>query len=43
MQADQGWQSSGITVDPGRTYELTASGRFQVHDVPDLGFLNLRE
>jgi hypothetical protein len=34
MQADQGWQSSGITVDPGRTYELTASGRFQVHDVP---------
>lgn len=34
MQADQGWQSSGITVEPGRTYELTASGRFQVHDVP---------
>lgn len=34
VKADRGWQSSGVRVEAGRTYRLTASGRFQVGDQP---------
>lgn len=30
VAADRDWQSSGITLEAGKTYALTASGRFQV-------------
>jgi hypothetical protein len=30
VAADRGWQSSGYTLEAGKTYQLTASGRFQI-------------
>jgi hypothetical protein len=34
IQADRGWQESGVRVEAGRAYQLGARGRFQVHDQP---------
>ncbi len=34
IAADRGWQSSGVRVEAGREYRLTAAGRFQVADKP---------
>lgn len=34
VAADQGWQSSGLLVESGRSYRLVASGRYQVGDKP---------
>lgn len=34
LVADRGWQSSGFTVQAGKTYKLTASGRYQVAKTP---------
>jgi hypothetical protein len=30
VAADRGWQSSGVWLEAGRSYRLTASGRFQI-------------
>lgn len=30
IAADRGWQSSGVWLDAGKSYELTASGRYQI-------------
>jgi hypothetical protein len=30
IAADRGWQSAGVLLEEGKTYELTASGRFQI-------------
>jgi hypothetical protein len=30
IRADRGWQSSGVRLEAGRSYRVTASGRFQV-------------
>ncbi|QGJ69587.1 Hypothetical protein PBC10988_12690 [Planctomycetales bacterium 10988] len=32
IQADQGWQSSGFSVQEGQTIRLAATGRFQIAD-----------
>ena len=34
VAADRGWQSSGFAVEPGKTYKITASGRYQVAKTP---------
>ncbi|HTQ38551.1 MAG TPA: hypothetical protein VMJ32_05960 [Pirellulales bacterium] len=34
VQADRGWQNSGVLLEAGKTYKLTASGRFQVASDP---------
>ncbi|MCA9249334.1 MAG: hypothetical protein KDA42_19565, partial [Planctomycetales bacterium] len=34
VQADHGWQSSRIELEPGKTYRLRASGRYQVAQEP---------
>ena len=34
VDADRGWQSSGITLEAGRSYRITAEGRFQVANKP---------
>ena len=34
IAADRGWQSSGILIEQGRTYTITASGRFVVATEP---------
>ncbi len=34
IDAARGWQSSGVRLEKGRTYEITASGRYQVGDQP---------
>lgn len=34
LRADRGWQSSGVRLEAGKTYRLTASGRYQVADQP---------
>jgi hypothetical protein len=34
VAADRGWQSSGFAVEPGKTYKLTATGRYQVAKEP---------
>lgn len=34
IRADRGWQSSGLRLEAGRTYRLTADGQFQVADRP---------
>ena len=34
VAADRGWQSSGVRVEAGVTYRITASGRYQVADQP---------
>ena len=30
IQADRGWQSSGVRVEAGQTYQLEAKGRYQI-------------
>ena len=34
IAADRGWQSSGFAVEAGKTYKITASGRYQVAKEP---------
>ncbi len=34
IAADRGWQASGLRLEAGRTYRLTATGRYQVADKP---------
>lgn len=34
IAADRGWQSSGFAVELGKTYKLTATGRYQVAKEP---------
>jgi len=34
VQADRGWQSSGVLVREGRRYQLTAQGRFELASIP---------
>ncbi len=34
VRSDRGWQSSGVVVEKGRTYELVATGRFALADKP---------
>lgn len=34
VQADRGWQNSGLKLEAGKTYRLSASGRYQVADDP---------
>ncbi len=34
IQADRGWQSTGITLEAGKSYLLQATGQFQVADQP---------
>lgn len=36
IAADRGWQSSGVRLQPGTTYRLTATGRYQVDDEPQI-------
>jgi hypothetical protein len=35
LDAARGWQSTGIQVEAGKTYQLTAAGRFQVAQSPE--------
>jgi hypothetical protein len=30
IQADRGWQSSGVWLDAGKSYQISASGRYQI-------------
>jgi hypothetical protein len=34
VEADRGWQNSGLALEAGKTYKLTASGRFQLATNP---------
>jgi hypothetical protein len=34
IAADRGWQSSGVRVEPGSEYNITATGRYQLADAP---------
>jgi hypothetical protein len=34
VQADRGWQNSGILLEAGKTYKLSATGRYQVANDP---------
>lgn len=34
IAADRGWQSSGVLVEAGREYAISASGRFTVAEIP---------
>lgn len=36
IQADRGWQSTGLVVSPGTTYVLEASGRYQLDEEPKI-------
>lgn len=36
IQADRGWQSTGIEIQPGALYSLAASGRYQVAREPKI-------
>ncbi len=36
IAADRGWQSSGLKLEADRDYRITASGRFQVDDRPQV-------
>jgi hypothetical protein len=36
LAADRGWQSSGLRLEAGTTYQLTASGRYQVGTQPQV-------
>ncbi|MDR0703920.1 MAG: hypothetical protein LBF88_02930 [Planctomycetaceae bacterium] len=38
IQADKGWQSSGIRLEQGKTYRFTASGRFQLAEKPKIWY-----
>lgn len=34
VATDRGWQSSGVLIEKGKTYDLTASGEFTLSDKP---------
>jgi hypothetical protein len=34
VQADRGWQNSGVLLEAGKTYKLTATGQYQVANDP---------
>lgn len=34
VHSDRGWQTTGITIEPGQQLSVTASGRFTLADVP---------
>jgi hypothetical protein len=34
LKADRGWQSSGVLVEQGKKYALTATGQFTLADTP---------
>lgn len=34
IRADRGWQSTGIRLEAGKTYNITAAGRYQVGKLP---------
>jgi hypothetical protein len=36
IAADRGWQSTGIRLEAGMTYQITANGRYQVADQPKI-------
>jgi len=36
LQADRGWQSTGIKLQPATTYTITASGRYQIGTQPQI-------
>jgi len=36
IAADRGWQSSGVRLEAGTTYAITAQGRYQVGDEPKI-------
>jgi hypothetical protein len=36
VAVDRGWQSSGVRLEAGKRYRLTASGRYQVAQQPDV-------
>lgn len=36
VAADRGWQNSGIRLEAGQKYQLTASGRYQVAKLPQV-------
>lgn len=36
VDVDRGWQSSGIRLEPGQTYQVTAKGRYQIADEPEI-------
>ncbi len=36
VRADRGWQNSQIRLEKGQTYELTATGRFQLGQTPKI-------
>ncbi|MDR2438581.1 MAG: hypothetical protein LBE12_04305 [Planctomycetaceae bacterium] len=38
IQADKGWQSSGIRLERGKTYCVAASGRFQLAEKPKIWY-----
>ncbi|MDR1141023.1 MAG: hypothetical protein LBL62_04965, partial [Planctomycetaceae bacterium] len=38
IQADKGWQSSGIRLERAKTYRFTASGRFQLAEKPKIWY-----
>lgn len=38
VSAERGWQSSGIQLESGTSYRLTARGRYQVADQPKIGW-----
>ncbi|MDR2115988.1 MAG: hypothetical protein LBP87_06375 [Planctomycetaceae bacterium] len=38
IQADKGWQSSGIRLERGKNYCFTASGRFQLAEKPKIWY-----
>jgi hypothetical protein len=35
VAADRGWQNTGLTLEAGRAYALTARGRFRIGTLPD--------
>lgn len=38
IQADKGWQHSGVRLERGKTYCFTASGRFQLAEKPKIWY-----
>ncbi|NLE37328.1 MAG: hypothetical protein GX621_04820, partial [Pirellulaceae bacterium] len=36
VSAERGWQNSGLRVERGKTYRLTAAGRYQIADEPKI-------
>ncbi len=35
IRTDRGWQSAGYRLEPGRTYRIQASGRYQIQQEPE--------